>query len=236
MGVAATARLQAGVDDAGDLSFTPVIVVSLIFHLMIFVGIPFFSKLIYHADKFDRPRTFTLVNMSQVHPLAQPKIQPVVQPKDRAAMPKPKTATTPIPKKPNSRSSAKKETKQNEETNELDELLSSIPTTRVSDMSVSKDFKFNWYIQNMQSRIEENFRPPMGLTDKQDASVVVSFTVFENGTISDIAVSRSSGMPALDNCAVAAVKESAPFGKLPLTFADQKLEPTVTLYYVKKQE
>jgi TonB family protein len=74
------------------------------------------------------------------------------------------------------------------------------------------------------------------LTNKQDASVVVTFTVFENGNISDVVVSQSSGIPALDNCAIKAVKESAPFGKMPLTFADKKLEPTVTLYYVKKQE
>jgi TonB family protein len=76
----------------------------------------------------------------------------------------------------------------------------------------------------------------MGLTNKQDASVVVTFTVYENGNISDVTVSQSSGIPTLDHCAIAAVKESAPFGKLPLTFADKKLEPTVTLYYVKKQE
>jgi TonB family protein len=213
--------------DTGERSFTPVIIVSLFFHLMIFVGIPVLSRLIYHADKFERPKTFTLISMSQIQPVA-PKIQPLSQ----AAKPKPKTATTPVPKKTNSKPASKKE----ENNNELNELLSAIPTTRISDMSVSKDFKFNWYLQNMQSRIEENFKPPMGLTNKQDASVVVAFVVFENGTISDITVSQSSGIPTLDNCAVAAVKESAPFGKLPLTFADKKLEPTVTLYYVKKQD
>jgi TonB family protein len=225
---------HAQIIDAGDRSFAPVIVVSLCFHLMIFVGIPILSRLIYHADKFERPRTFTLVNMSQIQPVALSK--PLVQPKTESAKSKPKAATTLIPKKPNSKPASKKEEKQKQDNNDLNELLSAIPATKVSDMSVSKDFKFNWYTQNMQSRIEENFKPPMGLTNKQDASVVVTFTVFENGTISDVTVSESSGIPTLDNCAIAAVKESAPFGKLPLTFADKKLEPTVTLYYVKKQE
>jgi TonB family protein len=76
----------------------------------------------------------------------------------------------------------------------------------------------------------------MGLTDKQDVSAVVSFTVFENGNISAVSIVTSSGIPTLDNCAVNAVKMSAPFGKLPRTFAERKLDPTVTLFYVKKQE
>jgi TonB family protein len=226
------ASLNGRIFTTGERSLTPVVLVSLVFHFLVFVGIPIFSKLVYHADKFERPKTFTLVNISQV----QPRIQPQVMAKTPTVRSKPKTATTPVPRKPNSKPVAKKEAAQHEDTDELNELLGAIPTTKVSDMSVSKDFKFNWYIQNMQSRIEENFRPPMGLTDRQDASVVVSFTVFENGNISDVVIAQPSGIPALDNCAIAAVKEAAPFGKLPLTFADKKLEPTVTLYYVKKQE
>jgi TonB family protein len=213
---------------------TVVVIVSLVLHIAVFAGIPLISRLVYNAKTFERPHTFTLVSMpSQIHPvaLAKPAIQPVAVEK-----PKVKTATTPIPKKDKKKPVAKQEEKPKENTDDLNELLSAIPTTKVSDMSVSKDFKFNWYTQNMQSRIEENFKPPMGLTDKQDVSVKVSFVVFENGTISDVAILQSSGIQTLDNCAVTAVKMSAPFGKLPLSFSDKKLEPTVTLFYVKKQD
>jgi TonB family protein len=234
MAAVAAVRVPAGVIDPQDRSFTPVIIVSLAFHLLIFIGIPLLSRMIYHADKFERPKTFTLVNMSQIRPAVP--LKQLAQQKTEAAKPKTKTATTPVPKKTNSKPTAKKEEKQKEDTDELNELLNALPATKVSDLSVSKDFKFNWYTQNMQSRIEENFKPPMGLTDKQDVSVVVSFTVFENGSISDVSIVTSSGISTLDNCAVQAVKTSAPFGKLPLTFADKKLEPTVTLFYVKKQE
>ncbi len=117
-----------------------------------------------------------------------------------------------------------------QDSDELDNLLKKIPA------SDTQKPNHKWYIENMQSQIEEKFKPPMGLTDQQDASVTISFTVDENGNISDIVKSRASGIPTLDSCAVAAVKEAAPFGKLPLTFADKKLKPTVTLYYVKKQE
>jgi len=222
------------IDNDRRRSFAPVVIISLVFHLMVFVGIPVLSTLIYHSSKFERPKTFTLVSVSQIQQIAPQK--PLALPKAEAAKPKPKTATTPVPKKQNTKSPAKREEKQKEDSDELNELLSALPATKVSDMSVSKDFKFNWYTQNMQSRIEEFFKPPMGLTNKQDASVVVTFTVFENGNISDVSVAQSSGIATLDNCAVAAVKEAAPFGKLPLTFADKKLEPTLTLYYVKKQD
>jgi TonB family protein len=112
----------------------------------------------------------------------------------------------------------------------------SISPAKDSEMSQSKGGKFNWYTQNMQSRIEDNFKPPMGLSDKQETYVVVTFTVFENGEISDVAISQSSGISTLDNYAIAAVKKAAPFGKLPATFTGKQLKPTVTLYYVKQQE
>ncbi len=214
-------------------SLVVLVIASLLLHIGIFAGIPLISRLMYHSETFERPHTFTLVSIPQVQPamVAKPEIKPA-----SAEKPKPKTATTPVPKKTKTKTVAKQEEKPKENTDDLNELLSAIPTTKVSDMSVSRDFKFNWYTQNMQSRIEENFKPPMGLTDKQDVAVKVSFVVFENGAISDVSVLQSSGIPTLDNCAVTAVKMSAPFGKLPLSFADKKLEPTVTLFYVKKQD
>jgi TonB family protein len=208
----------------GEPSLQPVVILSLMIHVTVLVGIPLLTRIFYHADRFERPKTFQLVQLSQ---LAVPKALPA------QAVQRHKAATTPVPRNKNSRQTAKKTEEQKETTDELSELLGAIPT-KVSDMSVSQNFKFNWYIQNMQSRIEENFKPPMGLTDRKDAATVVTFTVFENGAISDVSVVRSSGIPTLDNCAVRAVKESAPFGKLPLSFPDKRLDPTVTLFYVKK--
>jgi protein TonB len=227
MVASAAAVLPRTSSKADEGSFASVVVVSVVFHLLVFIGIPLLATVFYHAEKYERPKTFTLVSMPQA-------IKPVVQQKlAQAARPKPKAATTPVPAKKKAKQAAKREEKVTENTDELTELLEGIPS-KVSDMSVSKNFKYNWYLQNMQSRIEENFKPPMGLTDKKDAAVIVSFTVYENGNISEVSVVTSSGISTLDNCAVRAVTASAPFGKLPLTFAEKKLEPTVTLFYVKK--
>lgn len=216
---------------AGEPSLKPVLIISFTCHLVVFIGIPLLTRLFYHSEKFERPKTFQLVRFSQPRALSMPISKAVIRQKTEN---KPKTATTPVPRKQSSRPTPKKQVEeQKENTEELSELLGAIPT-KVSDMSVSQNFKFNWYLQNMQSRIEENFKPPMGLTDKKDAAVVVTFTVFENGNISNVAVVHSSGIATLDNCAVRAVQQSAPFGKLPLSFPDKRLDPTVTLFYVKK--
>jgi TonB family protein len=208
---------------ADEGSFAPVIIVSAVFHLVIFIGIPLLATVFYHSEKYERPKTFTLVSMPKA----------VIQQKmAQAARPKPKTAT-PVPAKKKVKQAAKTEEKVKENTEQLEDLLDAIPT-RVSDMSISQNFKFNWYKQNMQSRIEENFKPPMGLTDKKDAAVKVTFTVFEDGHISNVTIVSSSGISTLDNCAVSAVNNAAPFGKIPLTFSEKRLDPTVTLYYTKK--
>jgi TonB family protein len=219
----AAAAPPRGKVPTSEASFIPVVIASLAFHLVIFAGIPFLARVLYHAEKYERPKTFTLVNMPKAleHPAAA-----------RAAQVKPK-AVTPVPSKSRTKTPAKNEEKPRENNDQLNELLDAIPT-KVSDLSVEENFKYNWYLQNMQSRIEENFKPPMGLTDRKDAAVVVTFTVYEAGNISAVTIVQSSGIPTLDNCGVKAVEASAPFGKLPLTFSDKKLDPTLTLYYVKK--
>jgi TonB family protein len=207
---------------SGERSFAPVVLASFVFHLFIFVGIPLFGSLFYRSEKYERPQTFTLVSMPKA----------VLRQKMAQVKPKPKAAN-PVPAKNRAKQAAKTEEKAVDDNDPLNELLDAIPN-KVSDLSLSQNFKFNWYKQNMQSRIEENFKPPMGLTDRKDAAVLVTFTVYEDGHISDVVITGSSGISALDNCAVLAVNNAAPFGKIPISFSEKKLEPTVTLYYTKK--
>jgi TonB family protein len=46
-------------------------------------------------------------------------------------------------------------------------------------------------------------------------TVVVNFKLNKNGSVSDVKVGKSSGMPQIDDTAVSAVKTSAPFDALP---------------------
>ena len=203
-------------------SFFPVIAISVIFHAVIFIGIPLFTKIVYRAEKYERPNTFQLVNPSLL------KI-PITPPKSFIAKPK-KPDVKPIPKKQKSHAEPRK---QEESTDDLSELLEAIPTIKVSDIAPSKNFKYHWYLQNVVSKVEEHWKPPLGLTDKKDVSVIIAFTIVKNGSITDVSVATSSEVSTLDNLALRAIKLAAPFGKLPIGFSENKLEIMYTLHYVE---
>ena len=93
MVASAAAVLPRTSSKADEGSFASVVVISVVFHLLVFIGIPLLATVFYHAEKYERPKTFTLVSMSQA-------IKPVIQQKlAQAARPKPKAATTPVPAK-----------------------------------------------------------------------------------------------------------------------------------------
>jgi protein TonB len=77
------------------------------------------------------------------------------------------------------------------------------------------DFTYNYYIAQVQSRIEENWtRPPVG----SGARVRVSFRIHADGSISDLAVAESSGFDTYDLAALRAVQNAAPFAPLPRAY------------------
>jgi len=220
--VAAGARRYA----SDEPSLLPLVLISLAVHVVVFAGIPLLTKVIYRSEKYDRPRTFQLVSPA----LIKMPIQPMPRAKTVAQK---KTATTPVPKKQNSRQTPKKEAAKEENINDLSELLDAVPTMKASDIASAQDFKYHWYLQNLVSKVEEQWKPPLGLTDKKDAAVVVSFTISQNGSISNPSVEKSSDVGALDALALRAIRLAAPFGKLPIGFSGDKLDITYTLYYFK---
>jgi protein TonB len=76
-----------GIDFLRD-SFTPVIIVSLLFHALFFTGIMVLTKAFYKSKEFDRPYTFELIRLSQVFEMP-------IQPK-QAAAPHQKSAAKPV--------------------------------------------------------------------------------------------------------------------------------------------
>ncbi len=205
-------------------SLVPVVIFSLIFHVVVFVGIPVLTSFAYRAEKYERPSTFQLVSPSVLKIPA-----PTPRPKAAAAQPR-KADVTPIPKKQKSSVEPKK---QEETTSDLSELLEAVPTIKVSEVAPSQNFKYHWYLQNLVSKVEEQWKPPLGLTDKKDAIVEVAFTIEQNGSVAGVSVSTSSGVSTLDNLALRAIQLAAPFGKLPIGFTENKLDIRYKLHYVK---
>jgi TonB family protein len=226
--MAASIAASTNHDFSREPSFWPVVFISLAFHAVVFIGIPVLTLVFYHTEKYQRPPTFQLVSMKASQALLARKAVQKVQSKTV-----PKKSTTPVPQKNKAKQSTKNETKPLENNEDLSELLSSIPATPVSEISSTQNFKYNWYLQNVQSRVEDNWKPPAGLTDKKDASVTVSFTIFQDGSISKVSLTQPSGVPTLDNIAIKSIQSSAPFGQLPIGFSNNKLDLSYTLHYEK---
>ncbi len=203
-----------------ERSFASVLLASLALHVMVFVGIPLFARLLYSSQAYERPKTFTLVNMPN---LAAAAVRQVAQPKPKA--------TTPVPGK-RVKHAAKSDSKPQEKNDELNELLDALPS--VSDVTAGQAFKYSWYLNSVISKVEDNWKPPMGLTDRKDAAVTVLFTIFASGDISPVTIAAPSGVATLDNLASKAVTSAAPFGKLPVGYQGDKLDIKYVLHYVKQ--
>jgi TonB family protein len=224
--MSSSAAVLARPNSNKEHSLLPVVILSLIVHLLVFAGIPLLTKIIYRSEKYERPNTFQLVNPSII------KTVIASNPHLKSAALK-KNATTPVPQKVRSKTVNPKENVKEENTNDLSELLDAVQSAPVSDIASTQNFKYHWYLQNLVSKVEEQWKPPMGLTDKKDAFVDIAFTIFQNGSISNVSVVKSSGVSTLDNLALRAISLAAPFGKLPIGFTEDKLEINYTLHYIK---
>ncbi|MBD3344802.1 MAG: TonB family protein [Chitinivibrionales bacterium] len=215
-------------------SFVPVIIFSLSFHLVVFLIVPLLTKLFRRPPTFERPQTFQLVRPNIPQPPAPTPPKPVEKPKPKP-QPKPQQVAKPTPKpkpvhKPKQPAPAKEKKPEPENTDELAELLQEVPVPAQLS-SVSQSFKYHWYLNSVQQQIERQWKPP---SEKDNASVTVTFTIFSNGTISNAKVADPSGSSVLDNLAIRAVSLAAPFGKLPPGFSGDKLNLNCTLRPVRR--
>jgi TonB family protein len=197
----------------GNGQFRRGMVVSLLFHLLVLGGIPLLMQITRQSVRFERPPTFQLVTAPPtLRPLkpAQAKLT-----KQRAPAKIKKESVRPVPRESDAAQ---------ENLDELASLLDEIPApARVATLG---DFKYNWYLANVQQKISRFWNPP---SENRNLSVVVSFTINRDGSISAPSVSEGSGNGTLDNLAVRAVTLAAPFGKLPPGFSGDRIELTCTL-------
>jgi TonB family protein len=209
---------------AGEARLTRLIVASVSLHVFFLLILPLATQFIWHSKKFERPATFELVRMppAAAQRMSRPKaVEPTLVPAKTPKSLAKKAQAKPVPKK--------QEAQPQENLDELASLLDELPAP--ARLSARGDFKYHWYLNSVQGRIEGNWVP--GIENK-NLSVVVAFTIFSNGSISDVRVRTSSGNGTLDNMAVRAVKLSAPFGQLPAGFTGNEIEIELTLKPIRK--
>ena len=90
--------------------------------------------------------------------------------------------------------------------------------------------QINWgaYMQQVEKKIKSNWHPPReGLSQV----VIVKFTIWKNGEVSNIEVLKSSNISAVDKAAMNAIKLSSPFKPLPKEYQKKSVPIEFTFSY-----
>ncbi len=216
-------------DTGKGASFWSVVILSIVFHVICLVVVPVLGYLFWKPQHFDRPKAFQLVSLPIPPSMPKKAIVPKDAPKQRVAqnIPEPAKVPGPAPKvKDNTKTPSKNEPAQSTKENldELASLLDEIPAP--AQISAPGDFKYPWYLTNVQNKIQRYWNPP---SENKQLKVVVTFTIFSDGTISEPKVLKSCGNTTIDNLAIRAVRLAAPFGKLNVGFNTRSLDLNVTL-------
>ncbi|MHB1960446.1 MAG: TonB family protein [Acidobacteriaceae bacterium] len=107
------------------------------------------------------------------------------------------------------------------------------PAAQVLTMTPS-DFgaRFGWYVEIIKRTVAQNWYSQLAdPTASMGRSVVVSFMVHRDGSISDAHISRSSGVPSLDLSAIQAVERARAIGPLPAGYAGDTAAVAYTFTY-----
>ena len=88
----------------------------------------------------------------------------------------------------------------------------------------SKTFSDNRYLATVQNSLKRYWNPPPEpIATRKKRVVVIGFKILKNGKVEGVMVERSSGRDVLDDAAVMAVRNAAPFMPLPYSFDEEKL-------------
>ena len=79
-------------------------------------------------------------------------------------------------------------------------------------IAARKDIDFGPYMNELQRRIKNAWRPPRGNESKR---VIVNFRINTLGELTDLKIKVSSGAQVADQAALVAVQNAAPFNRLP---------------------
>ena len=92
--------------------------------------------------------------------------------------------------------------------------------------------RFGWYVDIIKRTVAQNWYSQ--LADPKASmghSVVVTFVVHRNGSVSDPRIEQSSGVPSLDLSAIQAVERVGAFGPLPAGYSGSSVSVAYTFTY-----
>jgi len=98
----------------------------------------------------------------------------------------------------------------------------------------SKGVDFNPWLRRFVAQIKRNWLVPQAAM-MMKGHVVIQFNVLRNGTITDLRIVQTSGIPPFDLAAFNSLKLSNPTLALPTEYPDDKAFFTVTFHYNERE-
>ena len=93
-----------------------------------------------------------------------------------------------------------------------------------------------WYHENIRGLLDTNWVRPVLEQEKQTFSVTVAFEIARDGSLRNLRVETSSGVPVVDLSALRAVRDSAPFPPPPPARAEDLVRSRVRFDYVPGEQ
>jgi periplasmic protein TonB len=108
-------------------------------------------------------------------------------------------------------------------TSTLPEGLGKELTGKAGTLGVSGEgFEYDFYLAVVQSKIEQNFRPPPGIRGQMLSTV--AFTIQKNGMVEGVGLYKPSGNLLIDQAAERAIRAAGPFPPLPPQYDKGRLD------------
>lgn len=220
-------------------------VISAAVHLGLIILLPIFPNLgprqplaleVYAVELVDIPREAPPVEEPVEEVVEEveeaPVVEPVVEePIPEKPVPQPKRIVPPPPKRAEKSLEEKlaERLKQHDTSKPVEEKEPEAPkevpsgTTKITAGKVA-----DYYKTALQGKIKRNWKQPSARFAGGDAlTVTVSFRIMRSGDITSLRIARSSNWTNVDQSAVQAVRNSAPFAEFPSTYHDDYLDVTI---------
>lgn len=92
--------------------------------------------------------------------------------------------------------------------------------------------RFGWYVDIIKRTVSQNWYKQLADPNASIGhSVIVTFVVHRDGSVSDPRIAQSSGVPSLDTSAIQAVERTNAFGPLPAGYAGSSVSVAYTFTY-----
>ncbi len=75
--------------------------------------------------------------------------------------------------------------------------------------------EYDWYTSSITAKLKRHWNRPLLGGVRETLTVVVSFTIQADGSVTDVDLQTSSGVPSIDRSALRAIIDSAPLPRIP---------------------